>query len=55
MPLPLRIGFGGDKAAAGTVAALGPKTPFKIKLPTKPNKVELDPNSWVLSESTSTK
>lgn len=55
MPLPLKIGFGGDKAAAGTVAALGPKTPFKIKLPTKPTKVELDPNSWVLSESTSTK
>lgn len=55
MPLPLRIGFGGDKAATGTVAALGPKTPFKIKLPTKPTKVELDPNSWVLSESTSTK
>lgn len=55
MPLPLRIGFGGDKVANGTVAALGPKTPFKIKLPAKPQKVELDPNSWVLSDKTTTK
>lgn len=55
MPLPVRIGMGGDKVATGIVAALGSKTPFKIKLPTKPQKVELDPNSWVLSEKTSTK
>ena len=55
MPLPLKIGFGGNKVADGLVAALGPKTPFKIKLPAKPVKVELDPNNWVLSESTSTK
>lgn len=55
MPLPVLIRFGGDKVANGTVAALGPKTPFKIKLPAKPQKVELDPSSWVLSEKTSTK
>lgn len=55
MPLPLLIRFGDNRMAMGTVAALGPKAPFKIKLPAKPQKVELDPNSWVLSESTSTK
>lgn len=55
MPLPVLIKFGGDKIATGTVAALGPKTPFKIKLPQKPQKVELDPNNWILSEKTSTK
>ena len=55
MPLPVQFGFGGDKVANGTVAALGPKTPFKIKLPMKPVKVALDPHSWVLSEKTPTK
>ncbi|MBK9164774.1 MAG: hypothetical protein IPM21_12875 [Acidobacteria bacterium] len=55
MPLPLAIGFGGNQAANGTVAAYGPKNAFRIKLPRKPQKVELDPNNWVLSESTSTK
>lgn len=55
MPLPLVISFGGDKVAQGTVAAYGPKNPFKLKLPGKPQKVELDPRRWVLSEKTSTK
>lgn len=55
MPLPLIISFGGDKVAQGTVAAYGPKAPFKLKLPSKPQKVELDPRRWVLSEKTSTK
>ncbi|HKX84709.1 MAG TPA: M1 family aminopeptidase, partial [Pyrinomonadaceae bacterium] len=55
MPLPLRIGFGADKIASGTIAALGPKTPIKMRLQATPQKVELDPNSWVLSEKTNTK
>lgn len=55
MPLPLMMKFGGNKEASGTVAALGPKTPFKIKVPARPQKVELDPNNWVLSEKTSTR
>ena len=54
MVLPVLMRFG-DKTAGGTVAALGPKTPFKIKLPAKPTKVEFDPNSWVLSEKTAMK
>jgi hypothetical protein len=55
MPLPLSLKFGGDKAAVGTIAALGAKTPFRINLPMRPTKVELDPNDWVLSEKTTTK
>lgn len=55
MPLPVVISFGGDRVAMGSVAAAGPKTPFNIKLPNKPQKVQLDPNSWILSEKTSTK
>jgi hypothetical protein len=53
MPLPLLFTFGEGKYAGGTVAAFGSKTPFRIKLPTKPTKVELDPHKWVLSEKTS--
>jgi len=55
MVLPLVFQFGGDKNATGTVHAYGPKTPFQIKLPSKPTKVELDPNKWILSEKTSTR
>jgi len=53
MPLPLVMNFGGNQWASGTVLAYGPKTPFEIKLPMKPKKVELDPTHWVLSERTS--
>lgn len=55
MPLPLVFTFGEGKFAGGTVVAYGPTTPFKITLPAKPVKVELDPNKWVLSEKTSIK
>jgi hypothetical protein len=55
MVLPLAISFSGNQEAHGTVHAYGPKTPFQIKLPMKPTKVELDPQRWVLSEKTSTK
>jgi aminopeptidase N len=54
MPLPLVMNFGGNQWANGTILAYGPRTPFEIKLPTKPKKVELDPTHWVLSEKTST-
>jgi aminopeptidase N len=55
MPLPVKLDFGENKWAGGTVHALGPKTPFTIKLPARPKKVELDPMHWVLTERTSTK
>jgi aminopeptidase N len=54
MPLPLVITFSGGRTAYGTVAALGPKKPFQIKLPERPEKLELDPQKWVLSEKTVT-
>jgi len=55
MALPVVIDVGGGRGANGTVAALGAQTPFKIKLPMKPAKVQLDPSRWILSEDTSTK
>lgn len=55
MVLPVVISFGGKQEARGTVYALGPKGTFQIKLPARPNKVELDPQHWVLSEKISTK
>jgi hypothetical protein len=53
MPLPLVLTYGKDKSARGTVAALGQKTPINIKLPSMPDKVELDPELFVLSAKTS--
>jgi hypothetical protein len=55
MPLPIVFNMGGDKEARGTIHAYGPKAPFQIKLPMKPQKVELDPKKWILSEKTTTK
>ena len=54
MPLPIVFSFGEKRWASMTVIASGPKTPFNIKLPSKPVKVELDPQNWILSEKTST-
>jgi hypothetical protein len=54
MVLPLALTFG-KQAGYTTVLAEGPKTPFAIRLPGRPSKVELDPLRWVLSEKTSTK
>lgn len=55
MPLPLVFEFEKNQVATGTVHAYGPKTPFNIKLPMRPKKVELDPNLWVISEKTTTR
>jgi aminopeptidase N len=55
MVLPLKFGFGGDKAAMGTVIVQGPSSPFQIRLPAAPSKVQLDPDRWILAESISTK
>jgi hypothetical protein len=54
MPIPLLFHFQGGKVARGTVAVLGARTPINIKLPQLPEKVELDPELWILSEKTST-
>lgn len=54
MPLPVLIHFPGGKGARGTVAARGERATVTIRLPQRPEKVELDPELWVLSEKTST-
>lgn len=54
MILPVSFSLGQDRAARATVAAIGPKTDFSMKLPRRPQKVELDPQKWVLSEKTKT-
>ena len=53
--LPLVLHFGGDKISRGTVAVLGEKSPVRIKLPTAPEKVELDPEMWILSDKSTTR
>jgi hypothetical protein len=55
MVLPVKFGFGGKQEAMGTVIVQGPSTPFQIRLPAQPKKVELDPDRWILAESISTK
>ncbi|HSS18485.1 MAG TPA: M1 family aminopeptidase [Pyrinomonadaceae bacterium] len=55
MVLPVALTFGGKQVTYTTVVADGPTAPFSIKLPSRPSRVELDPQHWVLSEKTSTK
>jgi hypothetical protein len=55
MVLPVALTFGGKQVSYTTVNADGPTAPFAIKLPTRPSKVELDPQHWILSEKTATK
>lgn len=55
MVLPVKFSFGEKQEAQGTVLADGPSTPFQIRLPMRPRKVELDPDRWILAEGISTK
>lgn len=55
MVLPVRFTFGEKQLAAGTVIVQGPSSPFQIRLPMRPRKVELDPDRWILAEKISTK
>ena len=41
--------------AYGTVHAYGPETEFTLEFPLRPQSVELDPASWILSDETTTK
>jgi hypothetical protein len=54
MPIPLLIYFPGKGMARGTVLAKGAHSAVNIKLPRAPEKVELDPELWILSDKTST-
>lgn len=51
LPLVVHTARGG--MARGSVAVLGPRTPVSVRLPQAPQKVELDPDLWVLSAKTS--
>jgi aminopeptidase N len=55
MPLPLVIHYPGGRLAYATVAAQGRKASINLRLPQRPEKVELDPDLWILSDKTSTK
>ena len=55
MILPVVLSFGPNQYGSFPVLALGKSHAFQIKLPTRPKKVELDPDHWILSERTSTK
>jgi hypothetical protein len=55
MVLPVKFSFGAKNEAVGTVLVDGRSSPFQIKLPRRPVKVELDPDRWILSQGVSTK
>lgn len=55
MVLPVKFSFGGKQEAMGTVLVQGASTPFQIRLPAAPSKVQLDPDRWILAENVSTK
>ena len=52
MPVPAAIRFAKGKWALASFGARGPQSPVRLKLPMRPEAVELDPHQWVLSEST---
>ena len=52
MPVPVAIRFAKAKWALASFGARGPQSPVRLKLPMRPEAVELDPHQWVLSEST---
>jgi hypothetical protein len=54
MVLPLRFQFGNNQVASGTVLVQGPSSPFQIRLPLRPKKVELDPDHWIVADKIST-
>ncbi len=55
MVLPVKFSFGARQEAMGTVFVQGASSPFQIKLPMRPKKVELDPDRFILAERISRK
>jgi hypothetical protein len=53
MPLPLVITLSKGDIAVAPIAVEGKQTPIRIRIPSRPQKIELDPTMWVLSEKTS--
>ncbi len=54
MPLPVTVSFGKGKVEHYTVAVTGPQTEVSFKISAIPEKVELDPELFVISSKTST-
>ena len=54
MVLPLAIHFSGGKVQYRAVLAQGPASRFSMKIPGRVERVELDPDRWILSERTTT-
>lgn len=55
MFLPIVFTLKGNAVARTTVAAIGPTSQVQLKLPSHPQKIELDPQHWILSEKTMVK
>jgi hypothetical protein len=55
MVLPAVLRFSGDQVAYWPVLANGAQTPFRIPLPARPDRIDLDPDMWILSAETSTR
>jgi hypothetical protein len=54
MVLPVVATLDGGQVARTTVSVRGSGSTFQFKVPSRPSRVELDPDSWVLSEKTET-
>ena len=52
MPLPVVMQFENGKIARSVIYAYGEQKDFALKLPAKPSAVQLDPDLWILSETT---
>jgi hypothetical protein len=54
MPLPMTVSFGKDQLEHHVVAVTGPMTEVSFRVASMPEKVELDPELFVISGRTST-
>ena len=48
MVLPIRLSFGDKEQGVGTVLVKGASSDFRMELPMRPKKVELDPDHWIM-------
>lgn len=55
MILPVVVEVPGKKVSYSPVLVMGAKREFRIAVPTRPKRVELDPDRWILSDKTTTK
>ncbi len=53
--LPIYFSFGEKQGGVAAIRAYGPKSTFKIRLPGRPKKVELDPQHWIIADKMTTK